>query len=448
MTLQHIIVGSINATSILVGGAVTINTTAIAIGNSSSNVVLSVAGLDRDGSPATGPQGSTGAQGSQGYQGYMGSQGSTGAQGAAGSQGAQGTSGVSTSNVTLTGNTTTGNVSVQGVFVANSNASVPVNFKSTALDPHILLEATNTTSTYAYLELKTTGAALGSGYLIKNGNNGGNGLANGTLQIWNDGGAYDIDLVAGGNTASRSTSMANGSLIVRGHIGLANTTPLNSAWGSNTDQLSIGGNRAYGLISLNGKSGSNTSFSSGVGDGNYYMCYDNVNSKHNIVVNSNGAVALRDAVTTATGVGITFPATQAASTNANTLDDYEEGTWSPWSPSDVTTYGITIPALARYTKIGNLVFIGVRFKWTSTSSGQIFMDLPFTAANFGDGSNSPSFMKMSFASGGPTTIGFLYSGQVGTTAAQAYQENVGYTSVNWNGVSSKEATVLGHYWAA
>jgi len=33
--------------------------------------------------------------------------------------------------------------------------------------------------------------------------------------------------------------------------------------------------------------------------------------------------------TSATGTGITFPATQSASSDANTLDDYEEGTWTP-----------------------------------------------------------------------------------------------------------------------
>jgi len=34
----------------------------------------------------------------------------------------------------------------------------------------------------------------------------------------------------------------------------------------------------------------------------------------------------------ASGIGITFPATQTASSNANTLDDYEEGTWTPRLP--------------------------------------------------------------------------------------------------------------------
>ena len=48
-----------------------------------------------------------------------------------------------------------------------------------------------------------------------------------------------------------------------------------------------------------------------------------------MTLNSTGALALYGASVSANGVGITFPATQSASTDANTLDDYEEGTWTP-----------------------------------------------------------------------------------------------------------------------
>jgi hypothetical protein len=42
-----------------------------------------------------------------------------------------------------------------------------------------------------------------------------------------------------------------------------------------------------------------------------------------------GNIGLGGATPTTSGTGITFPATASASTNANTLDDYEEGTWTP-----------------------------------------------------------------------------------------------------------------------
>jgi hypothetical protein len=75
------------------------------------------------------------------------------------------------------------------------------------------------------------------------------------------------------------------------------------------------------------------------------------------------------------GIGITFPATQSASSDANTLDDYEEGTFTP-SVSGVTvgtTTGI-------YIKIGKLVFINMIIPVTSgSSSGMTITNLPFTS---------------------------------------------------------------------
>lgn len=55
-----------------------------------------------------------------------------------------------------------------------------------------------------------------------------------------------------------------------------------------------------------------------------------------------------------TGSGITFPATQSASSDANTLDDYEEGTWTPVIKFGATTATQT-SSIAKYTKIGNTV---------------------------------------------------------------------------------------------
>ena len=62
------------------------------------------------------------------------------------------------------------------------------------------------------------------------------------------------------------------------------------------------------------------------------------------------------ATPSASGAGITFPATQSASTDANTLDDYEEGTWTPNQGSGLTVVG-AFSSIGRYTKIGNLVTV-------------------------------------------------------------------------------------------
>ena len=56
--------------------------------------------------------------------------------------------------------------------------------------------------------------------------------------------------------------------------------------------------------------------------------------------------------------GIVFPATQVASGNANTLDDYEEGAWTPLIRDNVGNYLTSYSyQVAKYTKVGRLVTI-------------------------------------------------------------------------------------------
>jgi hypothetical protein len=81
------------------------------------------------------------------------------------------------------------------------------------------------------------------------------------------------------------------------------------------------------------------------------------------------------------GYGYTFPATQIASTNANTLDDYEEGTFEP-NLSDVSgnlPSGYSVRT-GFYTKIGNTVTVVINITLTnkaSISSAMYINNMPF-----------------------------------------------------------------------
>jgi hypothetical protein len=69
--------------------------------------------------------------------------------------------------------------------------------------------------------------------------------------------------------------------------------------------------------------------------------------------------------------GIGFPATQVASSDPNTLDDYEEGTWTPTLSSDATPPTVTsyTDRVGKYTKIGNLVTVICLIRATITAIG-------------------------------------------------------------------------------
>jgi hypothetical protein len=124
--------------------------------------------------------------------------------------------------------------------------------------------------------------------------------------------------------------------------------------------------------------------------GNYssYMQFTTSNSGGVVAerarFNSTGALVFAGGTTTANGIGITFPATQSASSDANTLDDYEEGTWTPALSFGGSSTGITYNAAAgSYTKIGRLVYltgrIGLSNKGSSTGSMRV-TGLPYPPA--------------------------------------------------------------------
>jgi len=87
--------------------------------------------------------------------------------------------------------------------------------------------------------------------------------------------------------------------------------------------------------------------------------------------------------TTPTLNGITFPATQVPSADANTLDDYEEGTFTPSYGGSGGNPTVTYNRQnGRYVKIGQLVQVTVEIQTDSVSSGSgslQVLGLPFTS---------------------------------------------------------------------
>ena len=122
-------------------------------------------------------------------------------------------------------------------------------------------------------------------------------------------------------------------------------------------------------------------------------------------------ISVGNATPATSGAGITFPATQSASTDANTLDDYEEGTWTPNQGTGLTVVG-AFSSFGKYTKIGNVVTVsGVMQAVTSialSANGQISTNLPFTAnaTTFGTGGlfNNVSAATIIYANANSTNL--------------------------------------------
>ena len=79
---------------------------------------------------------------------------------------------------------------------------------------------------------------------------------------------------------------------------------------------------------------------------------------------------------------VAFPATQIPSTDVNTLDDYQEGTWSP------TVGGTTELSVGEYVKIGKFVFIRGNLTITTIGPGDVntITGLPFVVSGTAVGS--------------------------------------------------------------
>lgn len=97
-------------------------------------------------------------------------------------------------------------------------------------------------------------------------------------------------------------------------------------------------------------------------------------------LNATGMVALHGGNAAANGIGIAFPAAQSASTDANTLDDYEEGTWTPTITAETGTPTSVTVNSATYTKTGRVVCVSFDFTVVDkgTASNSLRFTLPFT----------------------------------------------------------------------
>jgi hypothetical protein len=164
----------------------------------------------------------------------------------------------------------------------------------------------------------------------------------------------------------------------------------------NTGNLYVGVDTATGAIS--GTSGGGLLWQ----NGNNPLAFG-TNNALAMTLTQSGTLILKGGSSSATNVGITFPATQVASSDVNTLDDYEEGSWTPTLLGTTTNPTVAVNGTGVYRKIGSQVFLQGGFLNVSTVGGVggvLLGGIPFTATNVG--SDVPV--------GGVALFGFTLSG--------------------------------------
>lgn len=145
--------------------------------------------------------------------------------------------------------------------------------------------------------------------------------------------------------------------------------------------------------------------------------------------------------------GIQFPAVQASSSDANCLDDYEEGTFTPaWSSSGATfTYD---SRYGQYTKVGNKVtftaWIDVATATGTLTNALSLTGLPFTSLNTTYGYSSLALTGQGIVSPGAGA----YVNPNATSAAIVTNTGAGGTPNTLELGSGRWVTISGSYFTS
>jgi hypothetical protein len=244
-----------------------------------------------------------------------------------------------------------GNTTVTGTLTTSNNVVVGNSTVNTSINSTSLTTGSNT-------------ATIGTAAYV---------VANGNVGIGTPSPGYKVDVIlqgiAGVATAARFGASGNGgsgrgSKIIIGAPGLSNLVEVAEIVGYQNSANSTANNAglAFNVANTSGALTERARF------------------------NSTGALVFAGGTTTADGIGITFPATQSASSDANTLDDYEEGTWTPAITTSGGGFSTTYNTqLGTYVKVGRLVTVWLNIiVGTKSASGSGYLQLtglPFNIAS-------------------------------------------------------------------
>ena len=248
-----------------------------------------------------------------------------------------------------------------------------------------------------------------------------------------------MSLVLAGNTSGSTTLQATDAVTATitlpsatgtltaldssGRLTLTNTVPTTDINGLTLSGSTTGGNAIYvanttgGILigidnSVGGGITGSGPYDSFIVSRNQPLLFSTTNGASiAAILNTSGGlqtlntISVGNATPSTSGAGITFPATQSASTDANTLDDYEEGTWTPVLNSWTNVGSPTISGT--YVKVGKMVtaicYVTPATSVSATTITSTISGLPFTvASNYGS-------MSAALNTGGQLQCGLVFS---------------------------------------
>ena len=239
----------------------------------------------------------------------------------------------------------------------------------------------NTTTTLAKLADVATGNALISGGVSTAPSWGKIGLTthvSGTLPTAN-GGTNLTSFTSGGVVYASSTSaLATGSALT------FDGTLLNNTGAAPKIRVTVTGGSVYSTLESDGVYATGTDLYLLAPASKFISFYAGNSERARIPAaggfQSVGSISVGNATPTTSGAGITFPATQSASSDANTLDDYEEGTWTPSYTLGAGSATLN-SASGSYVKIGKQVNLTLYISFSSATAAFIntITGFPFTS---------------------------------------------------------------------
>ena len=315
----------------------------------------------------------------------------------------------------------------------NATTSIPLtnldaNFNTGLTIGNTTVGLGNTVTTLGNVTL--TNATVSSSSITDSGLTSGRVTVAGTGGLLTDsaGLTWNGTVLNAGATGS-STIIANGNTVGNGGAALK---VLGWATTAKNWEISAGVVGGFGLDFRPSTAAGGTTFTTSV-----LNIGENGSITSSSTIQSASTIGVGGTTPSASGAGISFPATQSASSDANTLDDYEEGTWTGTLSSNGgtnPTIGSYTSRVGKYVKIGQMVYFMINIGSTSISggSGQLSISgLPFTS-NAGTWTAATMGYNSSVGSTAPTTpmVGHSTT-QISMWAATTTLTWGSYTSCDW-----------------